>query len=239
MGGGRERKESENFQKDIRKTQFDQGQSQIAQSAASIESGNRLRQPSIDYYTRMSSGDPGAMLTAAAVPLGNLSRSAAGAKESIRDTVPRGAARDFAMANVDRDAYGQSAGFLNQAFLSSFPALQALASEQTGTGLQQLGAGYRGIEGSASTNNQIQQIQQQKKASQMGLIGNLAGMAAAPLTGGLTAMLGGMGGGARSGGSLPVGPNSSASSMLSWMNPTGGGAGQTVQGRIPNMLSGI
>ena len=193
MGGGRERKESENFQKNIRQTQFDQGQTQILQSQSSIDQGNRLRQPSIDFYSRLASGDPGSMLKAASVPLGNLSRSAASAKETIRDTVPRGAARDFALSGIDRDQYGQSAGFLNQAFLSSFPALQALATEQTGTGLQQLGAGYRGIEGSANTNNQIQQVQQQRKASQMGLLGNLAGMAAAPLTGGLSSILGGIG----------------------------------------------
>lgn len=219
MGGGKERKESENFSKNIRQTQFDQGQSQITQSADSIAAGAKLRQPSIDYYSRLASGDPGSMLTAAAVPLGNLSRGAAGAKESIRDTVPRGAARDFALAGVDRDQYGQSAGFLNQAFLSAFPALQGLATEQTGTGLQQLGAGYRGIESSANTNNQIQQVQQQKKATQMSLIGNLVGAAAGPLTGGISSMMKGAGGAA-----------SMTPSQTSWMNTN------APSGRVPGIM---
>jgi hypothetical protein len=150
--------------------------------------------------------------------------------------MPRGAARDFAISGIDRDAYGQSANFLNQAFLSSFPALAGLATEDSGIGLQQLGAGYRGIEGAAGTNNQIQQVQQQQKASQLGLFGNLAGMAAGVATGGMSSAAGGGAKAASGGANAFFGPNNSASSMLSWMNPSNGGAGQTVQGRIPGIM---
>lgn len=226
MGGGKERKETQNIQRSIRDQQLEQGRQQFDQSQTRMASFDRLRQPAINYYSGLASGDPSKMLTAAAVPLGNLSRSAAGARESAMNTMPRGAARDFAISGIDRDAYGQSASFLSQAFLSSFPALAGMATEDSGIGLQQLGAGMRGVEGAASTNNGIQQVQQQQKASQLGLFGNLAGMAAGAATGGLSSIGGAAKSVAPSMSSMAVGPNSSASSLLSWMNPSMGGRGR-------------
>lgn len=226
MGGGKQRKETENIQRSIRDQQLSQGEKQFEASQARLVSSDRLRQPAINYYSSLASGDPSRMLTAAAVPLGNISRAAAGARESAMNTMPRGAARDFAISGIDRDAYGQSASFLNQAFLSSFPALAGMATEDSQLGLQHLGAGYRGVEGAGNTNNQIQQIQQQQKASQLGLFGNIAGMAAGAATGGLM----GGGGAARptpaSATSMAVGPNPSSSSLLSWLNPSTGGMGR-------------
>lgn len=136
---------------------------------------NTLQQPSIDFYSKITSGDPNARLTAAAIPIGDIARGARGARENIMDSVPRGAGRDFALAQNENQKYSQSADYLNKAFMGAFPALAGLGTEAGQVGLQNTGAGMRGAEAGANTNAGVMQTQQQQKAAQLGVIGSLAG----------------------------------------------------------------
>ena len=74
---------------------------------------------------------------------------------------------------------------LNKAYTGAFPALSAIGTEAGQVGLQQTGAGMRSGEAAASTNNGVMQTQQQQKASQLGMIGSLAGMGANIATSGM------------------------------------------------------
>ena len=193
MGGGKQRKETMERQTALSKQQEDLGKYFMEQSKEGLAQRKQLQAPVIDYYTKLASGDPTQIMTASAVPLGNLAKMTQQAKANIMEMAP-GAARTTALAQLNREAGGQQSTLLNQAYLSAFPALQGLASESGNTGLQTAGAGYRGVEGAASSNKDIMQIQQQQKASQLGLIGSLAG-AAGSIAGGFMG-----GGGKKTGG---------------------------------------
>lgn len=190
MGGGKERKATQQRQEALSQQQEQLGKFFMDQSKEALAQRQKLQAPVIDYYTQLASGDPSKVMAASAVPLGNLAKMTQQAKANIMEMAP-GAARTAALGQLNREAGGQQATTLNQAYLSAFPALQGLAAESGSTGLQEAGAGYRGTEGAAASNQQIMQAQQQQKASQLGLIGSLAG-AAGSIAGGF---LGGKGGG--------------------------------------------
>lgn len=176
MGGGKDRKASQQRQEGLSRTQEELGRYFMEQSKQDLSQRRQLQAPVIDYYTKLASGDPTQIMTASAAPLANLSRMTQQARANIMEMAP-GAARTAALGQLNRESAGQQATFLNQAYLSAFPALQGLASESGSTGLQTAGAGYSGIGAAANTNQQIMQMQQQQKASQLGLLGSLAGAA--------------------------------------------------------------
>lgn len=186
MGGGKERKASRDMQSNIAREQ--QATSRQYLDLATQEQAHRkaLQQPTIDFYSKIVGGDPNARMTAAAVPLGDIAKGSRGARESIMDSVPRGAGRNFALAQNENQKYSQSADYLNKAFMSAFPALSGLGTEAGQVGLQNTGAGMRGAEAAANTNQGVMQSQQAQKAAQLGLIGSLAGAAGSAATGGST-----------------------------------------------------
>lgn len=199
MGGGKDRKATQQRSQALSQEQQDLSRYFTGQAKEELSRRRELQAPVVDYYTRLASGDPAQVMAASAVPLGNLAKMTQQAKANIMEMAP-GAARTAALGQLSREAGGQQSTLLNQAYLSAFPALQGLASETGNVGLQQTGAGYRGLEGAISTNQQIAQMQQQQKASQLGLIGSLAGMAGGMVggMGGLGKMFGGGGGAASS-----------------------------------------
>lgn len=176
MGGGKDRKASQQRQEGLSRTQEELGRYFMEQSKQDLSQRRQLQAPVIDYYTKLASGDPTQIMTASAAPLANLSRMTQQARANIMEMAP-GAARTAALGQLGREAAGQQSTLLNQAYLSAFPALQGLASESGGVGLQTAGAGYSGIGAAANTNQQIMQMQQQQKASQLGLLGSMAGLA--------------------------------------------------------------
>lgn len=194
MGAGN-RKASQQRQEGLSRQQEEMGRFFMDQSKQDLAQRRQLQAPVIDYYTQLASGDPSKIMEASAVPLGSLAKMTQQAKANIMEMAP-GAARTAALGQLNREAGGQQATLLNQAYLSAFPALQGLASESGSTGLSSAGAGYRGVEGAAGTNNQIMQMQQQQKASQLGLLGSMAGLAGSLVTGGLGASKGGSAGSA-------------------------------------------
>ena len=176
MGGGKQRKETQQRQVGLSQQQEELGRYFMEQSKEGLAQRKQLQAPVIDYYTKLASGDPTQIMSASAVPIGNLAKMTQQARASIMEMAP-GAARTAALGQLGRETAGQQSTLLNQAYLSAFPALQGLATESGSTGLQSAGAGYSGIGAAANTNQQIMQAQQQQKASQLGLIGSLAGAA--------------------------------------------------------------
>lgn len=191
MGGGKERKATQDRQLALQSQQ--QKTADMALNNAKVENDRRLdlQKPAIDYYKGLTSNDPNMRLTAAAAPIGDISRMGRSTSAAIADNVPRGAARDFAQSQVPQNTYAQSAGYLNQAFNNAFPALANIGTESGGVGLQYQGAGLRGLEGAGQTNDSIARTQQQQKASQLGVLGSLAGVAGNIATGGMSGMAGG------------------------------------------------
>lgn len=190
MGGGKERKATQDRQLALQSQQQQTANIALGNSKAENDRRLDLQKPAIDYYKGLTSNDPNMRLTAAAAPLGDIARTGRSTSAAIADNVPRGAARDFAQSQVPQNTYSQSAGYLNQAFNNAFPALANIGTESGGVGLQYQGAGLRGLEGAGQTNAAIGHQQQQQKASQLGVLGSLAGVAGSVATGGLMKALG-------------------------------------------------
>ena len=216
----------------------------MEQSKEGLAQRKQLQAPVIDYYTKLASGDPTQIMTASAVPLGNLAKMTQQAKANIMEMAP-GAARTAALGQLGREAGGQQSTLLNQAYLSAFPALQGLAAESGSTGLQTAGAGYRGVEGAASSNKDIMQIQQQQKASQLGLIGSLAGAAGGAIggLGGLSKMFGKGAGAVTSSApslaSMAISAAPNAAFQFFQQNPTAYSGGFNVAPYIPGSPAGF
>jgi len=205
MGAGN-RKESKQRQQGLSNYQEESGRFFMDQSKQELEQRRKIQAPVIERYTKLASGDPTEIMAASAVPLGNLAKATQQARANIMEMAP-GAARTAALGQLGRESGGQQASFLNQSYLSAFPALQGLATESASTGLSAAGAGYRGVEGAATTNKGIMDTQQAEKASQLGLVGSLAGMAGSIATAGM------MGGG-KAGGGLSSAKSWSPSSIM-------------------------
>lgn len=201
MGASKTLKQAQANQQNIGNQQLSLATQQTANANNNFGQGTTLNKPVIDYATALASGDPTRMLQAAAPQLSTISRQAASARGAIQDQLPVGGTRNFALASLSRDQYGKSADTLNSAYLSAFPALQGLASNANQLGLNQLGAGFGGLQAAGNTNAQVAQTEQARQQAKLQSIGSLAGMAGGALTGGLSS---GLSGGSIGQGMLPA-----------------------------------
>lgn len=205
MGGGSERKESNQFAVNSRNQSAALGTQLTGQGQSTIGGGIGLMKPAQDFWGAMASGDYNKMIQASAPALANITKQYSQARQNITDTMPTGAGRAFGLASLERDRAGASATLLNKSFTDSFGNLAQLGQQQAGIGMQQLGAGLGSSNSAAQQNAQIQQVQQQQKASQLGLIGSLAGAAGGMVTGALGGgSKGASGGGGGGGGFSPT-----------------------------------
>ena len=183
MGASKTLKQSQKNQVDIAGKAQQLGTANADQSQGSFDQRSSLLQKPIDYFSSVASGNPSAMLTAAAPGLSNISKQSQSAKGNIMETIPAGAARQYALSLIDRGKAGQGADFLNQAYMQSFPALQGIAKDTGDFGLQRLGAGYRGLEAAGQGNQAVIQSETQRQAAKMNMIGSVAGMAGGAMGG--------------------------------------------------------
>lgn len=165
------------------------------QSQQQLESQKAYQAPLVNFLQGIIGGNSGSRLATAAIPIGQIAQGNQQARESIYDSVPAGAGRDYALAGLKRDQSAQTSGLLNQAYLNAFPALANIGSGNAQIGLQLQGAGLSANAQGAQGIQNINQRDAQTKASTMGLIGGLAGAAGSFATGGLSTLLKGSGGG--------------------------------------------
>jgi hypothetical protein len=175
MGGKKD--ETRNLQMDTARTQNQVMKEMLDFSRARTSQMDTLMKPSIDFFTSLAGGDKTAMNTTLAPQTASITKSFTDAKNNIMDSVAPGAAREFTMGNLERDKANATAMLPTNAFLQSIDALAKIGQGQGNFGLQQLGAGMRAGEGSAATAGAVQQADAQRKAAQMGLLGQVAGAA--------------------------------------------------------------
>lgn len=155
--------------------QLEQGKRLADQSQQMLDTQKAYQAPLVNFTQRLISGDMNAKLQAVAPAIGEITRGTQQAREGILDTAPAGAARDFALAGLKRDAAAQKSGFLNNVFLQAFPTLAGLGQQDAGIGLQELGGSLRASEGGAQGLGAINTRDANAKASTLGMIGGIAG----------------------------------------------------------------
>ncbi len=183
MGGGKERKASQDLQTSLAREQAENSRKQLDLAQSEMGRRHDLQRPAVDQFMRLLSSNPSERMVASSIPIGQISQQSRVAKESIYDSVPHGAARQAALAQIPRDQASQTSQMLNNAYMSAFPALAGLGTESGQVGLQQTGAGMRSSEAAAQTNNSVIDAQQRQKAATLGMLGSLAGTAGGAIAG--------------------------------------------------------
>ena len=153
------------------------GATSAAQSQEDRAQAKALEQPLINKETALSGGDRSAALAAAMPSISNITAGYAGAKESIFNTLPPGAARDTALANLEtQKSVGTGTAIAGQVQ----QAPEILANIGSGLGafsLQELGAGLSGYSGASNTQQAVLGAQAQQQAAKLGIAGDLVGAA--------------------------------------------------------------
>jgi hypothetical protein len=195
----------------------------LAQQEQALTSQDRakmlqLEQPLINQETALASGDRSAALAAAMPSISKISGGYEGAKESIFNTVPPGAARDTALANLETQK-GVGVGTAMSSQVQNAPGVLANIGQGLGAfSLQELGASLSGYGGAATTNKDVLQAQTAQQAAKLGVLGDLMH---GPGSG-----MGGMGGGGSGGGSDNQGMQTTGGGGYTpgdFQDPSGGG----------------
>lgn len=155
-------------------------QSQIgAQSAAQSQADRQraldLQQPLITKEQALAWGDAESALRAAMPQITQISQGYKQAKDSIFATIPPGASRDAALANLNAQASNAPAAVMGTQVASAPEVLANVGSGLGAFSLQELGAGLSGYQGASTTQSNVVNQQNQAKGNTLGFLGSLAG----------------------------------------------------------------
>jgi hypothetical protein len=181
--GGPNTSTATNRQNEIAGLQQQTAQEELQMSKEDRDRRVALQQPAIDKYTAGAAGSRTEALKAAMPTITEISQGYAGAKDSIMGSLPPGAARDLAVAQLERGKYTAQGSAMSQFSNESADKLANIGAGLGSFSLNEAGAALRGLEGSAQTNANIVEQQSAAKATQLGFLGSLAGTGGKVATG--------------------------------------------------------
>ncbi len=111
----------------------------LPEDNAYLKQSQSVLQPAVDYWTKVASGDRAAMAEAMAPQSEQLAKWMAQGKETIMTSVPRGAARDFALSQLPTQAAAQAAKSLGEARQQAFQQLPEISKALAEQGLTMRG----------------------------------------------------------------------------------------------------
>ena len=130
------------------------------------------------YYGKLASGDPAALARANAPAIQQITAQTTGAKKNIVADMPRGGERNLALEEADINAGSEISKLTTGSYISSFGSLAGLGGQNVSQGTAATGVGLQGMNAAANQYGQIQQINAEQKASQLGFFSSLAGAGA-------------------------------------------------------------
>lgn len=145
------------------------------QSANNYQQFLQLMQPLIQQQTGLASGNRQDALAAAMPMISQLSSGFQGAKQQIMNSMPAGAARDRALADLTTQRDTTIAGAQANAVQNAPNVLAGVGSNYGQMSLQELGAQLSGLSGGATTNYNAGQLAAQQQASMLNFFSGLAG----------------------------------------------------------------
>lgn len=179
MGGGN--KELDRAQSNAINFQTDLGKDLVALGRDEFGRKKELQAPYEKQQRDLATGNIGTMMSTMSVPMGMFKQQAKASRDQIMNTMPPGAARDYALAELDRNEVGGTYDFLRSAYLQAPVNLAQLSTEAGNFGLQATGQGANDINSGITGRQGQMQVAAQRQAAWMGMIGNIAGMAAGGL----------------------------------------------------------
>jgi hypothetical protein len=159
-----------------------------AKAGADYNQFKALINPLVQQQTRLATGNRSDAMSAAMPWISKLSAGFTGAKEGLMNTLPPGAARDKALADLEVNKDTTIAGTEASAVQNAPSVLAGVGSSIGNMSLQELGAALSGLSGGAQTNQGAGQMAAMQQQAMLSFFGQLAGAG-----GGIVSHIPGMG----------------------------------------------
>jgi hypothetical protein len=135
-------------------------------------------QQSESYYGKLASGDPAALARANAPAIQQITGNSNAAAKNIVQDMPRGGERNLALEEGDLSKGSQISQLTTGSYTGSFGSLAGLGGQNVSQGTAATGTGLQGMNAAANQYGQLQQLNNEQKATQLGFISSLAGAGA-------------------------------------------------------------
>ena len=136
------------------------------------------------YYGKLASGDPNALARANAPAIQQITGQSNQQLSNIMQNAPRGGARDLAISEADLSKGAGISNLTTGSYTNAFPSLASLGGQNVGQGNSATSTGLQGMNSAANQYGNLQQLENQQKSSQMGILSSLVG-AGASFAGGI------------------------------------------------------
>ena len=130
------------------------------------------------YYGKLASGDPNALARANAPAVQAITQSSDSAKKNIMQDNPKGGERNLALEEADLSKGAQIGQLETGSYTSAFGSLAGLGGQNVSQGTSAQSSGVQGMNAAANQYGNIQQLNAQNKAQQVGTWSDVAGTAA-------------------------------------------------------------
>lgn len=130
------------------------------------------------YYTKLASGDPAALSRANAPAIQEIGAKSDSAKKNIIADNPRGGERNLALEEADLTKGAQVSNLATGSYVGSFGSLAGLGGQNVSQGNAATSTGLQGMNSAANQYGQLQQLNNEQKATQLGFLGSIAGAGA-------------------------------------------------------------
>ena len=171
--------------KELQSAQSDLARTMAATGKQSAQEGStlfNLALPGLEkseaYYGKLASGDPQALARANAPAIQQITAGADAAKKNITEDMPRGGARDLALAESDITKGAQISQLTTGSYTGSFGSLAGLGGQNVAQGTAATGTGLQGMNAAANQYGNLEQLRNEQKGTQLGFISSLAGAGA-------------------------------------------------------------
>ena len=152
------------------------------QSAAEGSTLFNLALPGLEqsesYYNKLATGDPAALSRANAPAIQEIGSKSNAAKKNIIADTPRGGERNLALEEADLTKGAQVSNLTTGSYVGSFGSLAGLGGQNVSQGTAATGTGLQGMNSAANQYGQLQQLNNEQKATQLGFLGSIAGAGA-------------------------------------------------------------
>lgn len=130
------------------------------------------------YYGKLASGDPMALARANAPAIQSITANANSAKKNIMQDAPRGGERNLALEEGDLSTGAQISQLTTGSYTGAFGSLAGLGGQNVSQGTAATGTGLQGMNAAANQYGQLQQLNNEQKATSLGFASSLLGTGA-------------------------------------------------------------
>ena len=120
------------------------------------------------YYGKLASGDPNALARANAPAIQSITGQSNEQLKNIMQNSPRGGARDLAISDAELSKGAQISNLTTGSYTNSFGSLANLGGQNVSQGNQATSTGLQGMNAASNQYGQMQQINNEQKATELG-----------------------------------------------------------------------